>query len=186
MYWYDSYNKEKNQLSLYYLFLSSEKKLSDADFALFEELGESVKGFSEMKEDIIEECEKLLVPSNGSKSRFEIVTEAFSSYKTSGGTADTRDYSILWALVSMQYRKEIKSNKKQQLIELWAEAKRIDKSVVIEMCDTCETQNATTEYRTWLETNKSLTYMEVNSFIQELDKNLKSMQQSVSDLIALG
>ena len=176
---------EKKKLGLLYLFLSAENRITDADFSLFEELGESVKGFSEMKGDIIGDCEKLLVSSD-SKPRFEIVAEAFSSYKTSGGAANVQDRSILWALVSLENKLTTKSDKKQLLIESWAETMNIDKSLVLEMRDTCETQNTIAEYQKWLETSKNMSYREVSSIMQELDINMKSLQQSVSDLIALG
>jgi hypothetical protein len=42
------------------------------------------------------------------------------------------------------------------------------------------------EYQKWLETSNDMSYQEVNPIMQELDKDLKSLQQSVSDLIALG
>jgi hypothetical protein len=42
------------------------------------------------------------------------------------------------------------------------------------------------EYQKWLETSNDMSYQEVNPIMQELDKDLKSLQESVSDLIALG
>jgi len=86
----------------------------------------------------------------------------------------------------LQYRIKEKSEKKQNLVDIWVEANRIDKAIVLEMRDTYETQNSITEYQKWLETNKGMSYREVNSAMQELDKDQESLQQSLSDLVALG
>jgi len=180
------YEKDKTQLGIAYLFLSSEGRINDADFALFEEMGKLIEGFPEIKGEVIGTCEKMLAPPDGGKSRFEVVSEFFSSFKTSYGSDVNRDYGILWALISLQYRCKEKTEKRQQLVELWAEDNGIDKAVISEMWDTCETQNTVIEYQKWLETSKGMSYQEVNSFMQELDKDLKSLQQSVSDLILLG
>jgi len=177
---------DKQQLRIAYLFLSSENRINDSDFALFEEMGKSIKGFQEMKGEIIGECEKILAPQDGGKSRFEIVSEFFSTYKTSGGSDVNRNCDILWALLFLQYRKQKTSEKQQNLIDLWVEANRIDKAIALEMRDTLETQNAIVEYQRWLETTKTLSYQEINPFMQEVDKSLKSIQRSVSELIALG
>jgi hypothetical protein len=166
-----------------YLFLSSENRINDADFALFEEIGQSNDGFPANKGEIIGECEKILAQSDSKNSRYEIVSEFFSSYKTSEEPDVNRNCGVLWALLCLQYRSKGKSEKKQSLVLLWAEANRIDNSIVLEMCDTYETQNAIMEYQKWLETDKGMPYKEVNSIIKRLDEDLKSLQQSVSDLI---
>lgn len=178
--------KDKQQLRIAYMFLSSENRITDSDFALFEKIGEPIKEFPKMKGEIVGECEKLFASQDSGKSRFEIVSELFSSYKTSGGSEVNRNCDILWTLLCLQYRNKEKSEKKQNLVDLWVEANRIDKAIVSEMCDTYETQNAIIEYQEWLETNKGMPYKEVNSVMQELDKNLKSLQKSLNELIVLG
>jgi hypothetical protein len=47
------YKNEAGQLFCAYLFLSAENRISDADFALFEEIGKSVKEFPEIKGELI-------------------------------------------------------------------------------------------------------------------------------------
>jgi len=178
--------KDKQQLRIAYLFLSSENRINDSDFALFEEMGKSIEGFPKMKGDIIGECEKILAPPDSGRSRYEIVSEIFSSYKTSSGLDVNRNCDILWTLLCLQYQSKEKSEKKQNLVDIWLEANRIDKAIALEMCDTYETQNAIIEYQKWLEASKGMSYQEVNSVMQELDKDLKNLQQSLSDLIALG
>jgi len=178
--------KDKQQLRIAYLFLSSENRITDSDLALFEEMGKSIEGFPKMKGEIIGECEKILAPPDNGRSRYEIVSEIFSSYKTSGGSDVNRNSDILWTLLCLQYRSNEKSEKKQNLVDIWVEANCIDKAIVLEMCDTCETQNAIIEYQKWFEASKGMSYQEVNSVMQELDKDLKSLQQSVNDLIVLG
>jgi hypothetical protein len=196
-------DEDKIRLGIVYLFLASGNRISNADFVLFEEVGKSVKWFPNVKGEIVGECEKILTPPDDSKSRFEIVSDFFSSYKTSdgskphivwaseaktsGGSDTNRNCDILWTLQYLQYcRIKEESEKKQQLVNLWAEANGIDNSVVLMMRDICETQNAIIEFQKWLEASKGMTYQEVNSIMQELDKDLKNLQQSVSDLIALG
>jgi len=179
-------DKDKTQLGIAYLFLSSENRINDADYALFEEIGKSINGFQGIKGGIIGECEKILAPPDGGKSRFEIVSEFFSFYKTSGGKEVNRNCDILWTLLSLQYRNKEKSEKKQQLIDVWAEANCIDKSIVLEMCDTYETQSAVAEYQEWLKSSKNMSYQEVDSIMQELKKDLENLQQSIIELILLG
>ena len=250
------YQPEKEMLGIVYLFLSAEGRISDADYALFEELGKSIDGFSEMKGEIVEKCEEVLVQAAGGttipasvagtlrhavaegaevqagqtvaitesilKLNFEIESTAagkirflvpagthvaaqqpvaeiggegdtryhavaglFSSLKSSGG-AGNKNKDILWTLVRLTYQMKASSKKHQELLGIWAEANQIDKSIVLEMCDTCETQNAISGYKKWLEESNDLLYQEVNSRMLELDKDLKSLEQSVSDLIALG
>jgi len=178
--------RDKQQLRIAYLFLSSERRITDSDFALFEEMGKSIEGFPKMKGEIIGECEEILAPPDSGRSRYEIVANLFSSYKTSDESEVNRNCDILWTLLCLQYRIKEKSEKKQNLVDIWVEANRIDKAIVLEMCDTCETQNAIIEYQKWLEADKDMSHQEFNSVMQELDKDLKSLQQSVSDLIALG
>jgi len=187
------HNEEKKQLGIAYLFLSAENRITDADFALFEEMGKSIKGFPEMKGEIIGECEKILSPPDNGKSRFEIVSEEFSSQKSSGfpsffglGSADRRNRAILWTLTSLLYQVTEKTDKKQKLVELWAEKSDIDMAIFIEMCDICKTQYAVFEYQKWLETIKGMSYQEVNSIMQESNTSLKSLEESVRFLITLG
>jgi len=177
--------KDKQQLRIAYLFLSSENRINDSDFELFEEMGKSIEGFPKMKGEIIGECEKILAPPDSGKSRYEIVSEIFS-FKTSDESKVNRNCDILWTLLCLQYRSKEKSEKKKKLVELWAKANRIDKAIGLEMCDTYETQNTIIGYQKWLEASKGMSYQEVNSIMQELDKDLKNLQQSVSELIALG
>jgi len=178
--WYNDYKK---QLGIAYLFLSAEKRINDADFAIFEEMGKSVKGFLEMKGEIIGECEKILATPDGSKTRFQIVSDLFSKEITRK-PEDNR--SVLWSLVGLLYQIEGRSENKEQLVEMWAKKSNIDDSILLEMYDTAETQNTVIGYKKWLETNKGLSNQEISSIMQELDKNLISLQQSASDLIALG
>jgi len=177
--------KDKQQLRIAYLFLSSENRITDSDFVLFEEMGKSIEGFQKMKGEIIGECEKILAPPDSERSHFEIVYEIFS-YQPSDKSKVNRNCDILWTLLCLQYRSKEKSEKKQKLVDIWVKAKRIDKAIALEMCDTYETQNAIIEYQKWLEASKGMSYQEVNSVMQELDKDLKNLQQSLSDLIALG
>jgi hypothetical protein len=180
------YSNEQRQLGLAYLFLSAENRISDADFVLFEEIGKSIKDFPKIKGEVIGECEKILASSDSDKSRFEIVSELFSEYKRSGGSADNLSRSIQWSLIGLQYRAEKKSDIKQQLVALWAETNQIDKSIVLEMRDTYETAYALSKYQNWLETNKKMSYSEVKPIMDELEKNRKSLAESMSNLIALG
>jgi hypothetical protein len=176
--------RDKQQLRIAYLFLSAENRITDSDFVLFEEMGKSIEEFPKMKGEIIGECEKILTPPDSGRSRYEIVANLFSSSKESDESEVNRNCDILWTLLCLQYRNKENSEKKQQLIELWVEANRIDKAIVLEMCDTYETQNAISEYQKWLETNKDMSHQEFNSVMRELDKDLNNLQQSLSDLIA--
>jgi len=224
--------KDETQIRLAYLFLSSEHKISDDDFALFEEMGKSIKGFSEKKGDITKDCEDLkplpatdgFFPTSQSfmssetaadKSRFEIISEIFSAVRPRGNprtlagrmimnggfkvlsfrtmkpfSSDRSEDAnnrrdILWTLISLQYRSKEKTEKRQRLIDLWAQANLIDKAVVSEMWDICETQNAIIGCQKWLETTGK-SCQEADSIRQELEKDLKSLLQSVSGLILLG
>ena len=109
-----------------------------------------------------------------------------SAYGRSKRHKDDRNRrEILWTIISLQYRSKEKTEKRQQLVDLWAKTGGIDKAVISEMQDICETQNAVIEYQNWLETiGKSC--QEADSIRQELEKDLKSLQQSVSGLILLG
>jgi len=176
-------NRDKQQMRIAYLFLSSENRITDSDFALFEEMGKLIEGFPKMKGEIIGECEKILAPPDSGRSRYEIVCDLFHSYKTSNESEVNCNCDILWTLLCLQYRSKEKSEKKKNLVDIWVETNRIDKAIALEMCDTYETQNAIIEYQKWLE---GMSYQEVNSVMQELDKDLKSLEQSLSDLIALG
>jgi len=179
--WYDI---NKKQLCLVYLFLSSENRISDADLLLFERVGDSVKEFSKMKGDIVGECEKILATPDGNKTRFQFVSDLLSE-EVSSKPEDNR--SVLWSLVALLYQIEKRSENKEQLVEMWAKKSNIDNSILWEMYDTCKTQNTIVEYKKWLETSKVMSYHEDNYlFVPELEKNLQSLQQSVSDLIALG
>ena len=213
--------KEKTMLRIIYLFLSSENKINDADYSLFEETGKSIEGFLELKGGIIEECEKVLSGYllRDTMSRYEIVSWYFSTCTSSSDyfyekqkqlkeeyekitdpflragaikksafqpTFISQDESraILWTLIKLFRSIENKSEKKQQLIDLWVETNQIDKSIALEMIDTCETENALLGFNNWLETNKS--YQDVNSIKQELEKNQVSLKESVNNLIVLG
>jgi|TergutMp193P3_1026864.scaffolds.fasta_scaffold102843_2 hypothetical protein len=184
-----SVSVDSNQLQIIYLFLSAENRISDADFVLFEEIGKTVEKFSDMKGEIVGECEKILATPDGNKTRFEIVSNLLSEKATKKlaflwrTPEDNR--SVLWSLISLLYQIEGRSENKEQLVETWAKKSSIDDSVFLEMHDTCKTQKEIVEYQKWLETSK-LEYLEIKSIMQELDKNLMSLQQSVSDLIALG
>jgi hypothetical protein len=178
--WYDT---NKKQLCLVYLFLSSENRISGADLSLFEKIGNSTKDFPKMKGEIIGDCEKILATPDGSKTRFEIVFSLLYEETTSLSPEDNR--SVVWSLIGLLYQIEGKSENKKQLIETWAKKVNIDDSVLLEMNDTCKTQKEIVEYQKWLETSK-LEYLDIKSIMQELDKNLISLQQSVSDLIVLG
>lgn len=178
-----SYEKNKKQLCLVYLFLSSENRISDADLSLFERVGNSTKDFSNKKGEVIGDCEKILATPDGNKTRFEIVSGLLSEETTNTSPEDNR--SVLWSLISLLYQIEGKSENKKQLVETWAKKVNIDDSVLLEMHDTCKTQKEIVEYQKWLETSK-MEYLEIKSIMQELDKNLISLQQSVSDLITLG
>ena len=81
---------------------------------------------------------------------------------------------------------EEKTVNKKQLIYLLAEVYLIDRSVVLEMWDICETQSVVIEHQEWLESNKELPDQENSLILQELDKSMKSMEQSAIDLINLG
>jgi len=56
----DENDDDKTLICLAYLFLSSEHKISDDDFALFKEIGKSIEGFSDKKGEIIKNCKKFL------------------------------------------------------------------------------------------------------------------------------
>jgi len=79
--WYD---ENKTRMGLAYLFLSSENRISDADYALFEEIGKSMEGFADWKGEIVGDCEKMLASANSATARSEIVSEFFSTYQEIG------------------------------------------------------------------------------------------------------
>ena len=182
-------NKER-LLKIVYLFLSSENRISDAEFSLFEETGKSIEGFSEIKGGVIGECEKILAPPDNNKSRFEIVAEYFSKPKESMGffsvESNTGNNIILWTLIKLLFQIEMKTEKKQQLVEFWAEAKTINKSIMLEMIDTCETERAISDFKNSIETDKNMSYQEGKPIIHELDENMVSLEESVNNLIVLG
>ena len=175
--WYDARQKT---LGLLYLFLSAETRINDNDYSLFEASGKPIEGFSGMKGEIIGECEKLLATPDGSKTRFEIVSDIFSKE-----TSDDPNVNrvILWLLMSFYHLKK----GKKQLVDLWAKESKIAENILFEMWDTCETKKAIDEYQNWLETNKGMmTHQEFSQLMAEQDKDLKSLQQGVNELIALG
>jgi hypothetical protein len=175
------YQHKKNLLGYAYLFLSAEDKISDADLALFEEIGKSIDGFQGIKKEIIDKCESIL-SGEAWKPRFEIVSDILFYNE---GSTYANNCAILLVLMGLA-NVTGKSDKKQQLIERWVKGCGIGKSIVLEMLDINETQNAIEEYKQWLEANKGMSHKEVHSIMQELEKNEKSLEQSVSDLIALG
>jgi ferredoxin len=201
------HNKGKKRACIAYLFLSAEGQISDADIALLEELGKSFDGFPEMGE-IIGDCEEIFSLYDGSPTRFEIVADIFSSYSASIGcrgfdlcgrcfktcphnpkdseTTFANNCGVLWMLISLHYNTKGKSDKKRQLIDIWAKENGIDRSIVLEMCDAGETQSAINESKRLLKGSNGVSDQEINSRVLELDKDLKSLEQSVSDLIALG
>jgi hypothetical protein len=221
--WSWGYYPEKEQLAIAYLFLSLESSISDSHFSLFEEIGKSIEGFPAMKGEIIGECEKILASPDNSKSRYEIVSELFSSYsfKTEtttflgehqkgyrkfvsehpslqkgnskigrmiqfGSSLPILNRVILWTLANLHQRIKDKSDKRQQLIELWVESTQIDNSIVLEMDEIRETENDLNDYRKYLESCNDISTDESDSIIQELEKNRASLIQSVNDIIALG
>ena len=183
---FDPSKEGKTQLGIAYLFLSSENRISDTDYALFEEIGKSVDGFSNWKGEVIGECEKLLVAADSATPRLKIVSDFFLTRKTSGGVANKQSRTILFTLVSLLYYNERKSDIKQGLAELWAEVNCIEKSVFLEMCDICATQSVISNHKAWLESSKGISYQKVNSIMKELDNNLESLKKSAVDLAALG
>jgi predicted transcriptional regulator len=136
------------------------------------------EGFSKIKEKITGECEKLLAAS-GDKTRFEIVSDLFSK-ETSDDPAVNR--SILGLLILHNHR----NTGKKQLVDLWAKESKIAEDILFEMLDTCKTEDAINEYKKWLRTSKGMSYQEVHSIMQELDKDGISLQQSTGALVALG
>jgi hypothetical protein len=168
----------QKQIGIFYLFLSAETKISNADYLLFEQGGKLIEGFSKIKEKIIGECEKLLAAPDGDKTRFEIVSDLFSK-ETSDDPAVNR--RILGLLITHNHR----NIGKKQLVDLWAKESKIAEDISLEMLDTCETQDAIAEYKKWLNTS-GMPYQEVHSIMQELDKDGKSLQQSANALVVLG
>ena len=201
-------NKEKKQLCIAYLFLSAEGQISDTNSALFEELGKSFDGFPAMKGAIIGDYKEILLLYGESEASFEIVSDIFSSYSASigckggslcglcmKGCPNTNDNGkstfanncgVLWMLISLYYNTKDKSDKKRQLIDIWAKENGINNSIVLEMCDADETLNAINESKRLLEGSNGLSEQEINSRMLELEKDLKNLEQSVSDLIVLG
>jgi len=174
---------DKTKLKFVYLFLSVGKRLIQSNYQLFEEIGKSYHGYSGFRRDVIDECEKILALADES-SRFTKITSYFLA--KAGAYIDISNRDILWAFISLVNQMKNKSDDHQKLIDLWIEQNNIDKSIVLEMIDTCQTQHAMVEYDKWLEANKDIFYSEDNSIYQELKKNVEGLEQSVNALIALG
>ena len=180
------HQKETIILRISYLFLSVDNKISDADLTLFDEVGKSIDKFSEMREKIIDDCENLLSKASESSNRFSIINKEISSCITYIRSESNGNRDILWALINLFFRTQNRSKKHTQLIKTWAEENQIDASIVLEMFDIYETQIKIIEYREWLETSNNLSPKEIITISQQLDVNQKSIEQSISDLIALG
>jgi hypothetical protein len=198
----------QKRLGIVYLFLSAERRINDADYALFEQTGATLDGFKDARGTIIGECEKALSAETEGKNRYDIVSEIFSEYASStspfGGTSfvlpniglggfwfgqivsDADKRSILWLLLGIMLESGQQTETRQKLVDLWIEKSKIDPSVYNEMKDTTETLAAIANEKAWLEASKGMSYKAVNSMMQELEKNLQEMQGSVSSLIALG
>jgi hypothetical protein len=132
-----------------------------------------------MKGEVIGECEKLLATPDGGKTRFQIVSDLFSKEASDDPKVNR---SILCLLLSLYFQ----DGGNKQLVDLWVKESRINRDVLYEMCDTIRTGKEIDEYQKWIETSKGMSRQESNPLIQELDKDKKSLQQSVSDLVALG
>lgn len=179
---------EEKKFRLAYLFLSAGKRISDADYALFEEMCPA-----EDRGEIIGECEKLLAQDSNGKSRFELVTEAFSETASSRGFRrsyshgqdDKHKRSALWMFTSLMYQSEGNKQNRQTLIDLWIEHNKINPSIFAEMLDISETVKAVTEYKKYLETSK-MPYQEISAMMSELDKSAADLQKNASSLIELG
>jgi len=195
--WYD---ENQTRMGLAYLFLSSEGRISEADYALFEKFGKSTKGFAGWKKEVVEECENLLASAKSAASRSKIVSEFFSTYQKSGKRSTRSGFgffsggelseknsrNILFTLASLACLSEKQSAAKQKLVKLWAEANCIDKSVLIEMQDTLESEQAIDGYRKWLQAAIGTATEQVEPVMAELDKNLKELRDGANALIALG
>ena len=175
---------DKIKLIIVYLFLSTGKRLTEGNYLLFEEVGKTYIGYSGMRGDVIEECEKVLAEANDEFSRFKKITEYFINITGVYNVISNR--RILWILVSLINQVRIKSDEHQKLIDLWIDKNKIDSSIVLEMHDTYQTQQAMVEYDKWLETNKDISYLKGSSINKELNKNLLDLEQSVNTLITFG
>jgi hypothetical protein len=178
------------------MFLSTEGKISDADFALIEKLENTFGGFpenSELKETIEEAESKIFNNDNNdidirihgiaidkTKTRFEKIALMFSMLTESEPKINR---AILWSMVWLQHWSTEKTNNRQKLIDLWVLKPGNSMSILLEMQEICKTQSEIINYQKSLEENKTMSYSEVKSMLQELDKDLDRLQEKVKNLI---
>jgi hypothetical protein len=136
-----------------------------------------------MKEEIIEGFEEQLAAfPDKNKTRFEIIAYIISDLITD--TDECFNRSVLWSFVNLQRRIGAKSENRQKIIDLWTFKRGNSLSLLSEMRDIYKTQDAIRKYREWID-EKSMPCLESETLIEESDKNLSSLQESVSYLIAL-
>jgi hypothetical protein len=185
-------------LEVLYLFLSAEGRISDAAFALFEEIGSSCEKFGEKKGEIVGNCEKLLMSQNDGKSRLELVKGELSKKASSGAGDYASGFSwfdiykrknaefkrfVLSILINVMYQAKLYSDTKAELVNIWRSQSKIDESIFLEMKDTAVTLAELAEYRKWLLAGNNSTSQ---AYIDELARTRQEVRGQLSNLIVLG
>jgi hypothetical protein len=168
-------NADVKIMSLVYLFLSSEDRLSGRSFSAFEKIGTRYTGFAESKAMIIGKCEQVLGQVNPNKSRFTVVSEAFAEIANSFSSDPVQQRSALWVLVSLVRSNGKVSSADTDLVEMWRCTCRIDQSVLDEMRDTSQTFRALKGYKQWANVNKD-----------QIEQDWNDTTESINQLIKLG
>jgi hypothetical protein len=203
------YDSQQKKLAMLYLFLSAQRRIRNADFEIFEQIGSAVEGFKDSKGAVIGECEKALAAENAGYCRDQIVTELLSKYAASEGEKDKR--ALLWMLLGVTSSADESFEIRKKLITLFVEKGRIDGSLFDEMRDTYEAIHAIaglqewmetyvgmsksqilsetvkiTQFNEWLKTSAGMLYEQVRLITLGLEKDLNELQQSANSLIEIG
>ncbi|MDR1985781.1 MAG: hypothetical protein LBP88_02265 [Treponema sp.] len=174
-------NADAQIMSLVYLFLSSESRISDGSYSAFEKIGNRYEGFAAAKGEIIRMCEEALAEVNPNKSRFTVVSEAFAEiakpqgFFSLSGLDPVQQRSAMWVLVSLVRSNGKVSSTETDLVEIWRCTCRIDQSVLDEMRDTAQTFRALKGYKQWANVNKA-----------QIEQDWNDTTESINQLIKLG
>lgn len=95
-------NDEKKQ-KICYLFLSLDETMTDANLLKFTQVGENFEGFKEVKDAIIEECNRIIDQSIDSEDRYDVIYEEINNIVGSLNMDEAERKQLLWLLETLAW-----------------------------------------------------------------------------------
>jgi hypothetical protein len=179
-------NDEKKQ-KICYLFLSLDEPMTEAHLLKFTKMGENFSGFTESKDGIIAECNRVIGKSIDSDDRYDVISEEIikiADLLYIPGQFVKEKKQRLWMLETIAWYDGTCTVNEKKLIRALMRKWEIDPSVLVEMEDTAETLVALDNYRNWIQTKEP--YLFVDSVVKALDKNQTEIGGHIAYTINLG